>query len=279
MPELPEVETIVRGLKPRVTGRRIGRVRVLRPDLLREDPEAFSARLEARTVVRLERRGKNLAFALSDDGTLLVNLGMTGGMLFSENGEPAEATHPGVRFLFQGGGRLVYDDTRRFGVLEVLDPEQWRDRDRALGPEPLADGYSARKMARALEASRSPVRSWLLDQRKLAGVGNIYANEALHRARIHPARRARTLTSDEVTRLHRAIRAVLRDAIRARGTTFRDYRDADGERGSFAPELRAYGREAEPCARCGDEIRRVVFGNRAAFHCPTCQPEPDEGLP
>lgn len=276
MPELPEVETIVRGLRPRVTGRTVARVRVLQPDLLREEPDAFRRRLEGRQVRELGRRGKNLVFFLSDDLVLLVNLGMTGRMLISGNGDSDETTHPGIRFRFRDGGGLVYDAVRRFGALEVLDPGAWETRNARLGPEPLADAFTARVLKEGLEASRSPVRSWLLNQEKVAGVGNIYANEALHRAGVHPARRARTLDEDEVRALHRSLRAVLRDAIRARGTTVSDYRDADGKEGGFAPELRAYGRDGEGCSRCASEIRRTVFGNRAAFFCPSCQPPPGE---
>ena len=161
---------------------------------------------------------------------------------------------------------------RRFGSLEVLAPAAWRERAAALGPEPLDGDWDPERLGRDLAASRSPVRSWLLDQRKVAGVGNIYANEALHRAGLHPRRPARSLSGAEVEALHGALRAVLEEAIHARGTTIRDYRDAAGRSGTFARELRVYGREDEPCRGCGTPIRRIVFGGRSAFLCPRCQP-------
>lgn len=268
MPELPEVETIVRGLKEPLEGKAILGVEVLQPDLLREAPESFATGVEGSRILVVTRRGKNVVLTLNPDDVLVVNLGMTGRLLVPG----AESTHPGIRFSLSGGSRLVYDDVRRFGVLERLTPRQWADRSRTLGPDPLEPGFTARHLEAALSRSRSPVRSWLLDQHKVAGIGNIYANEALYRAGIHPARRGASVTRDEVLALHRSLRTVLRSAIHRRGTTLRDYRDATGEPGAFSNELRVYGRTGLPCRRCGMMIRRVVFGNRSAFFCPGCQP-------
>lgn len=274
MPELPEVETIVRGLRPRLPGRRVRSVEVVHGDVLAEESSTFRGRLEGRSLAAVDRRGKNVIVALEPPGALWVNLGMTGVLLPDPPSRgPGAPTHPAVRIFFGDGGVLVYDDVRRFGRLEVLGEGASRRRGEALGPEPLSEALDPARLETLLAASRAPIRSWLLDQKKVAGVGNIYANEALHRARIHPKRPARTLNPEEVSRLHRALRKVLRSAIEAGGTTIRDFRDAGGGEGAFGTRLRAYGREGEPCLGCGGEIRRIVFGGRSAFLCPRCQRE------
>ena len=274
MPELPEVETIVRGLRPNLPGRTIEAVRVLRPDVLRKPPRVFSAELRGRTFDSVSRRGKNIVAHLKGDIVLVVNLGMTGRLLLVERA--SDATHPAVRFTLDSGPKLVFDDVRRFGVLEVLSGSEWKERSRRLGPEPLSSSFTARRFSEGLAESGSPIRSWLLDQRRLAGVGNIYANEALHVAGIHPRRPAKSITGREARGLHRALRGTLRRALDNRGTTLRDYRDASGVPGENASALRVYGRVGEPCLRCFARIERVVFGSRSAFLCPTCQPfEPD----
>lgn len=270
MPELPEAETIVRGLRPRLTGRTVTGLDVVRPDILREEARAFRRGLIGRTVSTVERRAKNVVFPLVGGGVLAVNLGMTGRLLLDP--PSSAARHPAVRFALDDGHTLVFDDVRRFGTVECLDAEAWRARSDAMGPEPLDPGFRAEELRRRLAESRAPVRSWLLDQRKIAGVGNIYANEALYLAGIDPRRPARDVTSAEAGRLHGAIREVLEQAIRAGGTTLRDYRTADGDEGRYGNALRVYGRAGEPCARCGTGIVRIVFANRSAFLCPRCQP-------
>jgi formamidopyrimidine-DNA glycosylase len=180
-------------------------------------------------------------------------------------------THPAVRFRLRPDALLVFDDTRRFGTVECLEADAWGARSARMGPEPLDPGFGPEELHRALAASRSPARSWLLDQRKIAGVGNIYANEALYLAGIHPQTPASTIDGDAAARLYAGLVAVLRKAIDAGGTTLRDYRNADGEEGSFAPSLLVYGRAGEQCGRCGTTIVRSVFGGRSAFACPICQ--------
>ena len=270
MPELPEVETIVRGLRPALVDLSIRRVRVLRPDVLRQPPHTFSARLRGRSVESVVRRGKNIVVGLTDDVVLVVNLGMTGRLMLARR--EAGITHPAVRFALDSGPTLVFDDVRRFGALEALTAEDWARRSGRLGPEPLSAGYTAKRLHADLSRSSSPIRSWLLDQRRVAGVGNIYANEALYLARVHPQRPARSVSESEALALYRAIRRVLRQAIRNRGTTLRNYRDASGSPGGNAVALLVYGRDGEPCADCSTKIRRSVFGNRSAFYCPRCQP-------
>jgi len=275
MPELPEAETLVRGLRPLLPGRVIRRTRVPHPDVLRVPAAAFRRALAGREISAVERRAKNVVLVLDGGrGYLVVNLGMTGGLVPQgfPSVHPPEPTHPAVVFTLDGGRRLVFDDTRRFGCLEVFTAEGWRERSATLGPEPLDSGYRWTDLHEALLRSRTPVRNWLLDQRRIAGVGNIYASEACFRAGVHPARPAREVTAAEARLLHRGIRDVLSAAIRNGGTTLRDYRNAEGEPGRNRSRLRVYGREGAPCMRCKTPVQRVVFGNRSAFLCPRCQP-------
>lgn len=274
MPELPEAETIVRGLRSSIVGERIERVEVLKADVLREPKRRFSAKLHGRTIVAVERRAKNVLILLDGKRLVAVNLGMTGRLLhFSTPPHGSRRPgHPAVRLRFAAGGLLVFDDTRRFGTVECLSADQWRERSDRLGPEPLGDDYASGDLLAALSMSRSPVRSWLLDQRRIAGIGNIYAAEALYLAGIHPKCPARDIDPDRAAALHRSIRTVLRDAIRAGGTTIRDYRTVEGAEGQYARHLYVYGREGEPCARCDTTVEKVVFSNRSAFFCPRCQP-------
>lgn len=274
MPELPEAETIVRGLRPVIVGRTISETEVVHADVLREPAGGFARRMTGHQIVEVGRRGKNVLIRLSGDRVLAVNLGMTGRLLPSARslGDSAVSRHPAVRFRFDDGGTLVFDDTRRFGTVECLSQAEWRVRSERMGPEPLDRSFTREVLWTRMQTSRSPVRSWLLDQRRIAGVGNIYANEALFLARVHPARPARSVSREEAAALHRDLRQVLREAIEAGGTTLRDYRDATGEEGRYARRLLVYGRDGDACCRCGSGIRRVVFGGRSAFYCPTCQP-------
>jgi len=274
MPELPEAETIVRGLRPAVVGRTIRATQVLHSDVLREARARFTRRVRGRRIVEVGRRGKNVLLQLDGGRLVAVNLGMTGRLLPTAGrvSETAPAAHPAVRFRLDDGEALVFDDTRRFGTVECLDQDEWHRRSRRMGPEPLEATFTGSLLHVRLRASRTPVRSWLLDQRKIAGIGNIYANEALFVAGIHPQRRARSVSRSEARALHRGIRQVLRSAIESGGTTLRDYRTASGEEGRYARRLRVYGRDGESCSRCRNEIHRVVFGGRSAFYCPECQP-------
>lgn len=272
MPELPEAETIARGLNAILPGRIVRRVEVVRGDVVRGSARGFARAVAGREFRGVGRRGKNLVFAFEDSARMVVNLGMTGRfMTGADSGADSPSTHPAVVFRLADGGWMIYDDVRRFGSLAVIPAAEWTGWSRRLGPEPLGRGFTAKRLRRILARSRSPVRSLLLDQRRVAGVGNIYAVEALWFARIHPRTPANTVGEAAATRLHRALRRVLRNAIRAGGTTLRDYRDADGNEGRFGRSLHAYGREGEPCARCRAPIERIVFGGRSAFACPRCQ--------
>lgn len=279
MPELPEAETIVRGLRPVVVGRTIRRVDVVHDGVLRVPRRVFAAAARGRRVEGVDRRGKKVLLRLDGGRVLTVGLGMTGRLLPFPTPPRGDQrpTHPAVWFRFDGGGVLAFDDQRRFGALEVLDAVAWADREAGLGPEPLDPSLTPHRFHQALAGSRSPVRSWLLDQRRIAGVGNIYAVEALHRAGIHPFRPASELDRAEATALLRALRTVLGAAIRHGGTTIRDYRDTEGGEGRYGRRLHAYGREGEACRRCGGPIARLVFAGRSAYLCPACQQGPGGG--
>ncbi len=274
MPELPEVETIRRDLAPVLTGRTIRRARFRREDILLGPRRraAFRARIEGRRIRSVDRRGKWLLFRLQD-GVLVTQLRMTGRFCLAEpSGPPVEEfAHVAAEFELDDGRILYYDDVRRLGGFLWLTETGWAELEARFGPEPLEDGFRAVDLGRALRPGRAPVKNALLDQGRLAGVGNIYASEALFGAGIDPRRPASDLNDHEIARLHRSLRAVLRRALADAGTTLRDYRAVNGQSGRFQTSLRVYGRDGEPCARCGEEILRVVQAGRSTFFCPRCQ--------
>jgi formamidopyrimidine-DNA glycosylase len=270
MPELPEVETIVRDLRGLIPGRRFERVDVLRPDLVAgEAAEEFEAGLRGAGIRSVDRRAKNIVIDL-DARLLVVNLGMTGRMLVVDASAP-EPSHLGVRFALDDGRRLLYQDVRRFGVLQRFTPAAWASRSAQMGVEPLDAEFTPELLHSLASRSRTPVKSWLMDQRRVVGIGNIYASEALFRAGIDPRRPAQTLTPADAHRLRDAVRETLLHAIGFRGTTLLDYRDARGELGGFAAELRVYDRAGDPCRHCASPIQRIVQGGRSTFFCAECQ--------
>ena len=272
MPELPEAETIARGLNTFLPGRVIARVTVLREDVVDGPSGCFAGALAGKRFHEVGRRGKNVVMTFRDTTRVVVNLGMTGRMISVSGADPGtRSSHPAVIFGLEEGSSLIYDDVRRFGRLTRVTGPEWTRWSRHLGPEPLGRSFTARRLRGILARSRAPIRSLLLDQKKIAGVGNIYAVEALWFARVHPRTPANAVTAPAATRLHRVLRRVLRQAIRAGGTTLRNYRTAEGEEGRFARALHAYGRVGRPCTRCGQSIERIVFGGRSAFCCPRCQ--------
>lgn len=278
MPELPEAETIARGLNMVLPGRVVRSVTVLRDDVVDGSPRRFAEAVSGKRFGTTERRGKNVVLTFEDATRVVVNLGMTGRLVpGSDPGPGPGSTHPAVLFQFSDGGSLTYDDVRRFGRLTHLPASDWKRWSRRLGPEPLARSFTGARLQEILSRSRSPVRSLLLDQRKIAGVGNIYAVEACWFAGIHPRTAANSIGAGSGARLHRSLRRVLRRAVNAGGTTLRNYRAPDGNEGRFQRALHAYGREGQPCFRCRRGIERIVFGGRSAFVCPGCQPEPAPG--
>ncbi len=271
MPELPEAETIARDLAPRLAGASIQDVSITHADVLAGGADTFGRRVAGRTVAAVGRRGKNVVVAFEDGARLVVNLGMTGRLVLSDSPRASELRHVAVRFRLDDGRDLLFDDTRRFGLLELFEADAWDRRSTELGLEPLSPDFTGDALWSMTRRSRTPVRNLLLDQYRVAGIGNIYALEALFRAGIRPTRRSHRITRIQAHRLRDALVDVLRMAIHHRGTTFSDYRDASGQEGAFEPLLQVYGREGHPCPRCGTPIRRRILTNRSAFYCPTCQ--------
>jgi formamidopyrimidine-DNA glycosylase len=272
MPELPEVETVARGLRAVLPGRRILAVHLGKTDFM-DAPAAVQRGLPGRTIEGIERRGKFLVLWLSPaSGTsqagLLVHLGMTGQLLALPAAQPV-GKHTHVVLDLDDGQQLRYADMRRFGQMALLDQAAVEERLGALGAEPLELGEKA--FWARIASRRTRVKALLLDQRVLRGIGNIYADESLWRARIHPARLGNTLRNDELSRLYRAIRRVLRRAIELRGSSIADYLDAEGRAGEFQRLHRAYGREGESCFRCKAKIRRMIVAGRSSYYCPKCQ--------
>jgi len=273
MPEMPEVETVRRRLAPVLEGATIERAEIVDPRLTRPVAPAFVAdRLVGETVATVDRRGKYLLWRLASGRTLVVHLRMTGSFRHAPAGELPEDAHRRATLGLDTGAEVAYRDVRRFGTWELLDEGHLRPYLSArLGPEPLAPSFSAARLARLTEGRRAPVKAFLLDQRRLAGIGNIYADEALWRARIHPLRPTGELDADEVARLHRAVRAALRRGVELQGSTLRDYVTPDGDGGGMQNEFHVYGRLGEPCDRCGRPIERIVVGGRGTWFCPRCQ--------
>ncbi|HEU4620034.1 MAG TPA: bifunctional DNA-formamidopyrimidine glycosylase/DNA-(apurinic or apyrimidinic site) lyase [Gammaproteobacteria bacterium] len=269
MPELPEVETTRRGLEPLVVGRSIERVEVREPRLRWPVEKALGSRLAGRLVTAVGRRGKYLLLT-TDDGTLLVHLGMSGRLRYHSTPPPPDK-HDHVDLLFAGGAVLRFRDPRRFGSLHFSAAPERHALLRDLGPEPLGPGFTGEYLERACRGRRVAIKPHLMNSRVVAGVGNIYANEALYRAGIHPARQAGRIARPRLEGLVERVRDVLAEAIERGGTTLRDFADGDGNPGYFQLALRAYGRAGEPCAECGATIRLAVLGQRATYYCPRCQ--------
>lgn len=282
MPELPEVETVRMGLAPVMEGRVIAAAVVNRDGLRFPFPPRMAERLTGARVLGLRRRSKYILADLSTDETLLIHLGMSGRMLISgvmlgefHHPHPAPAKHDHVVLHIEGGARVTFNDARRFGAMDLMPTAGAEAHPllAALGPEPLGNAFDETWLAGRLAGRATPVKSALLDQHIIAGLGNIYVCEVLHRAGISPLRLARDLTSQETARLVPLIREVLAEAIAAGGSSLKDYRQADGELGYFQHSFRVYGREGAPCPTpgCTGTIIRTVQSGRSSFHCPLCQ--------
>ncbi|QDY70169.1 bifunctional DNA-formamidopyrimidine glycosylase/DNA-(apurinic or apyrimidinic site) lyase [Qingshengfaniella alkalisoli] len=288
MPELPEVETVRRGLAPHLEGKRITRADFRRPDLRWPFPTDIVARLEGQTIVRLGRRSKYLLADLSSGETLLVHLGMSGRLLLSGAGRdapvqfadfalehPAFEKHDHVVLDFEGGARLTFNDPRRFGAMDMIGRGQSGGHPllAALGPEPLGNDFHAPYLIGRLRGRKTSAKAALLDQRIIAGLGNIYVCEALFRAGIAPTRQAGRIGKARIEALVPIVREVLTEAIASGGSSLRDFRQADGNIGYFQHRFNVYGREGEPCVKpdCAGQVRRVAQSGRSTFYCPVCQ--------
>ncbi len=282
MPELPEVETVRRGLAPAMEGQVIVRATVNRPDLRWPFPANMAERLTGARVLALRRRSKYILADLDRGETLLIHLGMSGRMLISgaQTGDfhflhPASAKHDHVMLDMGGGARITFNDARRFGAMDLMETAtaetHWLLRD--IGPEPFANDFHEDHLIARFKGRNTPVKSALLDQTVIAGLGNIYVSEVLHRARINPKRRAGHLSAARVARLVPIIREVLAEAIAAGGSSLQDHRQTSGELGYFQHSFRVYDRAGQPCAApgCSGTIARIVQSGRASFYCPQCQ--------
>jgi formamidopyrimidine-DNA glycosylase len=274
VPELPEVETIRRQLAPQVEGRGIVRAEVLDPRwTMPERPSVVAGELQGAVIERLSRRGKYLVWQLSGDRYLLSHLRMTGVVLFDPDPEPA---HVRVRLTLSSGHRLVFNDPRRFGTGHLMHGAEARDAylDARVGVEPLTEQFTATHLHRLTRRRRAPIKAFVLDQRRVAGVGNIYADEALFRARIHPLRPTGRLRRAELERLREGIEAALRAGIDAKGASIDDFRHIDGTQGAFQDRFLVYNRGGQPCPRCGRTIKKLVVGGRGTYVCENCQRRP-----
>ncbi|MDX6417845.1 MAG: formamidopyrimidine-DNA glycosylase [Trebonia sp.] len=282
MPELPEVETVRAGIERHVVGRTVAAAEVFNLRAVRRDvsgPDGFAAAMAGRTFLRAERRGKYLWFVLDDTEALLAHLGMSGQLLVGDRDRPLDP-HVRARFTFTDGGPdLRFTDQRTFGHLMLVPLAYPDDRSRVvpapiahIAPDPLEAAFAAKDFAARLVRKKTQVKRALLDQSLISGIGNIYADEALWRAKLHWARPTETLKPAEVSRLLEAVRDVLTEALKAGGTSFDAlYVNVNGESGYFDRSLHAYGREGEPCDRCATPIRRDAFMNRSSYSCPRCQ--------
>lgn len=276
MPELPEVETVVRGLRLTLPGRRITSVRLGKTDFI-DDPAAVERELPGKSITAIRRLGKFLLFDLEstdsarESSALLVHLGMTGRLVVCSPEAPV-VPHTHVFFVLDDGRELRYTDVRRFGRMAYLADGAHETVFRELGLEPLE--ATKQQFTEKLRGRRARIKALLLDQSVLRGIGNIYADESLWRAKIHPMRMAANLSAKEIHSLYRTIQSVLNDAIRLRGSSVSDYVDADGQRGSFQQRHRVYQRHGEKCSRCGGIIKRAIVAGRSSHFCPRCQRVP-----
>ncbi|HXW83184.1 MAG TPA: bifunctional DNA-formamidopyrimidine glycosylase/DNA-(apurinic or apyrimidinic site) lyase [Candidatus Binataceae bacterium] len=276
MPELPEVESLRRILARSAVGRTIASTRIGEKELRRRKTADFAAAVRDRRIETISRRAKYLIIALDGPGALLVHLGMSGSLTHRRRGFASEALdprHDHVAFELDDGTRLVFNDPRRFGIVRLVERAELAGLTelRNLGPEPMSREFSVGYLTEKAGGKKVAIKNLLMDQRIVAGIGNIYASEILFRAGVRPTRRSGRVRHDELERIVGATPEILRAAISSRGTTFRSYLDSRGEPGRFASRLRVYGREGKPCYTCSTPIRNVVLGQRASFYCPQCQ--------
>jgi formamidopyrimidine-DNA glycosylase len=275
VPELPEVETVLQGLRQRALGRGILSVEVRHPGVVMGSPERFAAELEGRTIVSLRRKGKALALELEAGNAppryLLVRLGMTGQFTVSARATPL-APHTHVLLVLGEHDELRFRDVRRFGRLRCCTREELESVFARLGPD--AQEATEAQFLSAMRGRHGAIKSWLMNQQLLAGLGNIYADESLFLAGIHPLAQPGRVPALKARRLFKSVRKVLDQAVKLQGTSFRDYVDIEGRPGNYEPRLRVYQRTGEPCRRCGGLIRRLVIGGRSSHFCPHCQPRP-----
>ena len=277
MPELPEVETIKNDLLPVITGKTILAVEYTdsRPPVQGASPVDFARAVSGVRITSVSRRAKHLIIALEEKKYLVVHLRMTGRLFYLERDEPVSNLTRVIIHL-DDGHDLRLEDQRRFGYISLLDQGDFDALCERLGPEPLTDDFTAETLAALMGTTNRNIKAILLDQNQIAGLGNIYVDEALFEARLHPTRTGRSLNRDEIEHLHAAIRKVLQRGIATRGTTFSDYRDAFGRPGEHQDHLRVFLRHGKPCLECGTTIEKSTVAGRGTHTCPSCQPKPGE---
>lgn len=281
MPEMPEVEIIVRGLNPFVEGRTITAIDIIQPTLIKyPDENTFIESLVNHRIIVASRRGKYIRLDLDNDSKVIIHLRMTGKLLCTPAGGEIDK-HACIIFQLDNGTSLIYADIRRLGTVELLTASELTNKDCGfckgyftLGPEPLSQEFTPEYLRRITQKNRGKIKPLLLKQNYLAGLGNIYVDEALAIAKIHPERMALTITNAEISALYKAINKVISDGIADGGTTFRDYRNSSGERGHHQEHLYVYNRKGEPCKFCHTPIERIVVGGRGTHYCPQCQQLP-----
>ncbi len=274
MPELPEVETVMRGLSPVMVEDSIKRIKLNRPDLRVPFPKNMQQKVAGYKITALTRRAKYILISFDNNQILVIHLGMSGRVSIIPHDEKYEAQkHDHMILTMNTGVKIIYNDPRRFGMVFLVGDDEI-DSHKAfthLGPEPLGNDFSAPYLLNALKAKKTPIKQALLDQRVVVGVGNIYACEALYRSSINPKKQANRLTSEKAEELVKSIRYILKKAIKAGGSTLKDYRHADGELGYFQHNFKVYGREGNPCHCCRRVIRRIIQAGRSTFYCSFCQ--------
>ena len=272
MPEMPEVETIKRDLEKRVKGKKIDRVIIKNKKSVKlPAPTEFIRRMEGKVFIRVERRGKFLLLGLDSEDSLVIHLKLTGRLIYSKKGEELDYTR--VVFVFQDHTQLSFTDVRGFGGIWLI-PD--RDFQRIptldnLGPEPLEESFTVAKFRELLKGKRGKIKSLLMDQEFIAGVGNIYSQEALFLSQIHPERSPSSLAEEEIEKLYKNLRQILKEAISYRGSSVDAYVDLEGKKGNFESQLKVYGREGKACSKCGATIKRIDISGRGTYFCPNCQ--------
>jgi len=270
MPELPEVETIVRGLREIVLGKKIKVIKIVPCRVLQNNPGYIKRSLTGEKIKGVKRRGKNIILQLSSGDFVLIHLGMSGHLFFLDK-PTSMGKHDHIDLVFSDNSSLRYNDIRKFGKFELVkscSPEKVEEL-LGLGPEPL--DISKADFVKLLQKRKGKIKPALLNQKIIAGIGNIYADEALFEAKIHPEEKACDITSDRLIKLHRAVRKILKEAIIAGGSSVDDYLDLEGKEGVFQLQHKAYGRKGEPCPRCKAKIKRIVLNQRSSYFCPECQ--------
>lgn len=273
MPELPEVETVKRSLEPYLVGKKITGVDIYYGGIVKEpEPAVFRSLIQDKEIKSLGRRGKYLLLNLSEDLTLVIHLRMTGRLTVTDRAQPVDK-HTHLIFRLSGEKELRFTDVRKFGLVYLVPTGCWSSIGGlfTLGTEPLEEEFTLACLHEKIQRKKTKLKSFLLDQREIAGIGNIYADEILFEAGLHPERPLETLSAEEIERLFFAIRSRLRAGVESRGTSFRDYVDGTGAKGNFQNELKVYGRGGEPCEKCGTQLVRSVVAGRGTVFCPRCQ--------